>query len=114
MMEDYNSLLAPLIGTDNDRCFTAEDKTHARDPTKGLDLVILVILAAIAVLICTGTLLDLLALVFPPTSSLAAIATSSNSLSLDLVKSFSLVSNAATLLSTKSGSGRLDSMNGMK
>ena len=114
MMEDYNSLLAPFFGTTNDHCFTAEDKTHARDPTKGLDLVILVILAAIAVLICTGTLLDLPALIFPPTSSLAAIATSSNSLSLDLVKSFSLVSNAATLLSTKSGSGRLDSMNGMK
>ena len=47
MMEDYNSLLAPFFGTTNDHCFTAEDKTHARDPPKGLDLVILVILASI-------------------------------------------------------------------
>ena len=33
---------------------------------------------------------------------------------LQLVKSFSLVSNTNSLLATKSGTGHLDSMNGMK
>ena len=33
---------------------------------------------------------------------------------LQLVKSFSLISNTNSLLATKSGTGHLDSMNGMK
>ena len=114
MMQDYNSSLAPFFSTDEEHCYTAEDRTHARDPTKGLDLAILIVLASIAVLMCIGTLLELSANLFPRTSSHVAITTSSKSLSMELVKSFSLVSNTSSLMSTKSGSGRLDSMNGMK
>ena len=114
MMQDYDSSLAPLFGTDEDHCYTAEDRTHARAPTEGLDLVILIILASIAVLMCTGTLIELRTLLSPRNTSHVAIATSSKSLTMELVKSFSLVSNTSSLMSTKSGSGRLDSMNGMK
>ena len=114
MMQDYDSLLAPLFGTDEAHCYTAEDRTHARDPTEGLDLVILIILASIAALICIGTLLELLTIFSPRNTSHVAITTSSKSLSMQLVKSFSLVTNTTSLMSTKSGSGRLDSMNGMK
>ena len=110
MMQDYNSSLAPLFTTDEEHCYTAEDRTHARDPTKGLDLAIFLVLAWIAALMCIGTLLEL----FPRASSDAAITTSSKSLTMELVKSFSLVSNTSSLMSTKSGSGRLESMNGIK
>ena len=113
MMKEYNSSLAPLFGTDDNNCFTMEDRTHARDPTKGLDLAILVILASIGVLIGLGTMLEIYELLFKPSSSVAT-KESSNFLPLELTKSFSLISNTSTLLSTKSGSGRLDSMNGMK
>ena len=105
MMKDYNSSLAPLFRTDEEHCYTAEDRAHARDPTKGLDLAIFVVLAWIAVLMCIGTLFEL----FP-----RAITTSSKCLTMKLVKSFSLVSNTSSLMSTKAGSGRLESMNGIK
>ena len=114
MMQDFNSSLAPSLNTDEEHCYTAEDRTHARDPTTGLDLAILILLASIAVLMCIGTLLELSTILFPRTSSHVAITTSSKSLSMELVESFSLVSNTSSLMSTKSGSGRLDSMNGMK
>ena len=113
MMKEYNSSLAPLFGTDDNNCFTMEDRTHAKDPAKGLDLAILVILASIGVLIGLGTMLEIYELLFKPSSSVAT-KESSNFLPLELTKSFSLISNTSTLLSTKSGSGRLDSMNGMK
>ena len=113
MMEEYNSSLAPLFGTIESRCFTMEDRTHAKDPTKGLDLAILIILALIAVLIGLGTMLEIYELLFKHSSDGAA-RESSKFLPLELTKSFSLISNTSTLLSTKSGSGRLDSMNGMK
>ena len=112
MMKEYNSSLAPLFGTIESRCFTMEDRTHAKDPTKGLDLAILVILASIGVLIGLGTMLEIYEVLFKRSS--AAAKESSNFLPLELTKSFSLISNTSTLLSTKSGSGRLDSMNGMK
>ena len=113
MMKEYNSSLAPLFGTDENSCFTMEDRTHAKDPTKGLDLAILVILASIGVLIGLGTMLEIYEVLFKPSSSVST-GESSNFLPLELTKSFSLISNTPTLLSTKSGSGRLDSMNGMK
>ena len=112
MMKEYNSSLAPLFGTDDNNCFTMEDRTHAKDPAKGLDLAILVILASIGVLIGLGTMLEIYEVLFKRSS--AAAKESSNFLPLELTKSFSLISNTSTLLSTKSGSGRLDSMNGMK
>ena len=112
MMKEYNSSLAPLFGTDDNNCFTMEDRTHAKDPTKGLDLAILVILASIGVLIGLGTMLEIYEVLFKRSS--VAARESSKFLPLELTKSFSLISNTSTLLATKSGSGRLDSMNGMK
>ena len=114
MMKEYNSSLAPLFGTIESSCFTMEDRTHAKDPTKGLDLAILVILASIGVLIGLGTMLEIYELLFKCSSSDGATRENSKFLPLELTKSFSLISNTSTLLSTKSGSGRLDSMNGMK
>ena len=114
MMKEYNSSLAPLFGTIESSCFTMEDRTHAKDPTKGLDLAILIVLALIAVLIGLGTMLEIYELLFKHSSSDGAARESSKFLPLELTKSFSLISNTSTLLATKSGSGRLDSMNGMK
>ena len=103
LMKDYSSPQSPTLATRESFCFTAEDQTHARDPTDGLNLAIFIILAFIVILLLLGTFLEL----FPSHSS------KENTLQ-QLVMSFSLVTNTTTLLSTKSGSGRLDSMNGMK
>ena len=100
-MEEYNSSLAPLFGTDDNNCFTMEDRTHAKDPTKGLDLAILVILASIGVLIGLGTMLEIYEVLFK--RSPVAGKESSNFLPLELTKSFSLISNTSTLLSSARG-----------
>ena len=59
MMDEYNSTFSPSFETKDMLCYKSEDKTHARDPTKGLDLAIFVILGLIGLLICVGTLLEL-------------------------------------------------------
>ena len=59
MMDEYNSTFSPSFETKDMLCYKSEDKTHARDPTKGLDLAIFVILGLIGFLICVGTLLEL-------------------------------------------------------
>ena len=59
MMDEYNSTFSPSLETKDWLCYKSEDKTHARDPTKGLDLAIFVILGLIGFLICVGTLLEL-------------------------------------------------------
>ena len=59
MMDEYNSTFSPSFRTKDRFCYKSEDKTHARDPTKGLDLAIFVILGLIGFLICVGTLLEL-------------------------------------------------------
>merc|ERR1712012_1472085 len=82
MMDEYNSTFSPSLETKDWLCYKSEDKTHARDPTKGLDL--------------------------------AMESKGKDRVGLQLVKSFSLVSNTNSLLATKSGTGHLDSMNGMK
>ena len=103
MMQEYNSTFSPTFGTLERFCYESEDKTHARDPTEGLDLVVLVILGVIAFLMCIGTLIEL-----------ARDREKKDGVPMQLIKSFSLVSNTSSLLATKSGSGHLDSMNGMK
>ena len=103
MMEQYNSSFSPTFGTSESFCYKSEDKTHARDPTEGLDLFIIVILGLIGFLICIGTLIEL-----------SRDREKKDGVAMQLIKSFSLVSNTASLLATKSGSGHLDSMNGMK
>ena len=103
MMKEYNSTFAPTFGTLERFCYTSEDKTNARDPTEGLDFVILVVLGLIGFLMCVGTLIEL-----------TTEREKKDSVPMQLIKSFSLVSNTTSLLSTKSGSGHLDSMNGMK
>ena len=105
MMEEYNSTYSPTFGTFDRFCYESEDKTHARDPTKGLDFIILVILGVIGVLMCIGTLIEL---------TTDNKKKEKEGVPMQLIKSFSLVSNTKSLLATKSGSGHLDSMNGMK
>ena len=82
MMQKYNSTFSPTFATLESLCYESEDKTHARDPTKGLDLVVLVILGVIACLICIGTLIEL-----------ARDREKKDCVPMQLIKSFSLVSN---------------------
>ena len=51
LMKDYSSPKSPALATRESFCFTAEDQTHARDPTDGLNLAILIILAFIVILL---------------------------------------------------------------
>ena len=103
MMEEYNSTFSPTFGTLERFCYKSEDKTHARDPTEGLDFVVLVILGLIGFLLCIGTMIEL-----------TTDREKKDGVGMQLIKSFSLVSNTNSLLATKSGTGHLDSMNGMK
>ena len=59
MMDEYNLTFSPSFSTKDRFCYKSEDKTHARDPTKGLDLAIFVILGLIRLLICVGTVLEM-------------------------------------------------------
>ena len=104
MMENYSSTFSPTFATTERFCYESDDKTHARDPTKGLELTIFIILGLIGLLICLGTLIELA----------TYRKKEKEGVPMQLIKSFSLVSNSASLLATKSGSGHLDSMNGMK
>ena len=105
MMENHSSTFSPTFGTTERFCYESDDKTHARDPTKGLELTIFIILGLIGLLICLGTLTELAA---------TYRKKEKEGVPMQLIKSFSLVSNSSSLLATKSGSGHLDSMNGMK
>ena len=59
LMKDYSSPQSPTLATRESFCFTAEDQTHARDPTDGLNLAIFIILAFIVILLLLGTFLEL-------------------------------------------------------
>ena len=50
-MKDYSSPQSPALATRESFCFTAEDQTHARDPTDGLNLAIFIILVFIVFLL---------------------------------------------------------------
>merc|ERR1712218_391086 len=100
MMKEYNSTFAPTFDTMERFCYTSEDKTNAKDPTEGFDFVILVVLGLIGFLMCIGTLIEV-----------STDREKKDGVPIQLIKSFSLVSNTASLLATKSGTGHLDSMN---
>ena len=94
-------------------CFTEDNKNNARDIDGAKDLVILTVLACIGLLIIIGTLVEVFAILKP--SDLSASEKKTINMGLQLLMSFSLYSNGASLLSTKTGgSGHLDSMNAMK
>ena len=94
-------------------CFTGDNKNNARDIDGTKDLVILIVLAIIGLLIIFGTLIELFAI--PRPSDLPAPGKQTSNMGLQLLTSFSLYSNGASLLSTRTGgSGHLDSMNAMK
>ena len=122
LMTDFESPLAPVVNvTYGDfQCYDEDHKTNVETSftenlDDGLNLVIYSILGVIGLLIFVGTLVEISTLMRPSIPSILEPKTTTTSVSLELLKSFSLYSNGSSLLSTKAaGTGRLDSMNGMK
>ena len=120
-MKKYASALAPVVSVAHGdlQCVTEDHKTNSEVVTEdiddGLNLVIFSILGVIGLLIFVGTLIELFSLMRPSIPSILEPKTATPSVSVQLLKCFSLYSNGSSLLSTKAaGSGHLDSMNGMK